>query len=436
MDYIFYIPGVILLVVAVPKFWALKGAWLDPLITAGSSILLVGALVCILSAPPTIRAVNSLTGIANFSAALVYSGMSALSAGYLVLMITWRGGPADRVRQASRLVVCVYALVTIGIVVLFALADVPVERTRDLDTYYATTPYMREMILLYLVFHTLASVTLAHMCLSWRREVSGLTRTGLTLIVIGAMFDLSYQMAKYAAMAARWQGRDWDFLSTSVSPPLVAVAGVTVAAGFALPRVGPSMAGNVRAWKRYRLLEPLWSELRELRAPTQADTHWWDRPVVRLAQREMTIHDGVLLCHPLLDNEVRTVAYQAALAQSAKAPAPPGSRPTIAAAGKRLRRTRGRPRGPGADEQRPDHESGQSAKDHAAIVGDAAMLAAACVRVSTDESAEVPSDAGRLQSLAEPYLMVGLSQALATSTIVAEARHQAALQKVNHDQAR
>ncbi len=34
--------------------------------------------------------------------------------------------------------------------VLFLPADAPAERLRDLDTYYATTPFMREEILLYL----------------------------------------------------------------------------------------------------------------------------------------------------------------------------------------------------------------------------------------------------------------------------------------------
>ncbi len=41
-------------------------------------------------------------------------------------------------------VVSVYAGVIVALWVLFALADVPVERLRDLDTYYANTPFMRE----------------------------------------------------------------------------------------------------------------------------------------------------------------------------------------------------------------------------------------------------------------------------------------------------
>ncbi|MFJ2262884.1 DUF6545 domain-containing protein [Streptomyces sp. NPDC087844] len=382
VDVVFYIPGVILLVTAVLNLPAMRGAWRDPLMAASISVLLIGALVCILSAPPTIGVVNDLTGIANFSAPLVYSGMSALSACYLVLMIAWRGGEPERVARASLLVVCVYGLVIIGIVTLFALADVPVERTRDLDTYYARTPYMREMILLYLVAHTAATAALAGMCLAWLRKVRDLTRKGLTLIVVGVLFDLSYQIAKYLAIGARWGGLDWDFLSTSLSPPLVAVAGVTVAAGFALPRVGPSTADNFRAWRRYRLLRPLWLELRDLRTPV-ADTHWWDLPVVRLVQQEITILDGVLVCSPYLDNEVRRAV----------------------------------------------------ALEHAEIVAEAAMLAAARVHVSVGPDAELPSDVGRLRSVAQPHLMVQLARALSSSPVVAEARQRASRQKARqgHD---
>lgn len=65
-----------------------------------------------------------------------------------------------------------------------------------------------------------------------------MTRVGLILLVVGLTFDAGYQIAKYTAMAARWNGVDWDFLSTDVSPPLVMLAGVTTAAGFAVPGWG------------------------------------------------------------------------------------------------------------------------------------------------------------------------------------------------------
>ncbi|MFJ6570656.1 hypothetical protein ACIQNU_24890 [Streptomyces sp. NPDC091292] len=405
MDIVFYVPGVVLLFTAVLKLSTAKESWRDPLLAASCALLLVGSFVCLLSAPATIGVVNGLTGIANFSAALVYSGMTALSACYLVLMIIWRGGPADRIGRACLLVTGVSVLVVIGIVVLFALADVPVERTRDLDTYYATTPYMREMIMLYLVFHTAATVALASMGLCWLREVRDLTRTGLTLIVVGALFDLSYQIAKYTALAARWLGHDWDVLSTSVSPPLVSAAGLTMAAGFALPRVGPSVADNVRALRRRRLLKPLWLEMRALRT-SDADAHWWDPPVVRLARQEIAILDGVLLCAPYLDDEVRRTAYAAAHARDEPAPPDLATPPALAT-----------PANPSSPLPAPPHP--------ADIVAEAAMLAAARVRMAADRRVEFPVDMGLLRSVNEPRLMVCLAEALSSSPIVAEARRRA-----------
>ncbi|MFS8197940.1 hypothetical protein ACLVWQ_04555 [Streptomyces sp. CWNU-52B] len=436
MDVVFYIPGVILLATVGFNLPAMRGSWRDPLMAASISVLLIGAVVCILSAPPTIGVVNALTGVANFSAPLVYSGMSALSACYLVLMIAWRGGSPERVARGCRLVVCAYGLVVVGIVTLFALADAPAQRTRDLDTYYAGTPYMREMILLYLVAHTAATVALAGMCLAWLRKVRDLTRRGLTLVVVGVLFDLAYQIAKYLAIGARWSGRNWDFLSTSVSPPLVAVAGVAVAAGFVLPRVGPSTADNFRAWRRYRLLRPLWLEMRDLRAPV-ADTHWWDLPVVRLVEQEITILDGVLVCSPYLDNEVGRAARSAVRAQAARSdvhvpvavPSPvsassaPSSSPSSSApasASASAFAVRAQVPGEGA------------ALDHAEIVAEAAMLAAARARVAAGADAEVPSDVGRLRSVEQPHLMVQLARALSCSPIVAEARQRAARQNERH----
>lgn len=397
---VFYVPGVALIVVLALKARSLKDTWRDPLIASSNAILLIGAVVCILSAPPTITVVNAATGISNFSAPLVYCGMTALSAGYLVLMTAWRGGPRGRLERRVLLIAAVSVMVVLGIVLLFALADVPVERTRDLDTYYAGTPYMREMILLYLAFHTVASLLLTGMCLSWVRVVTGITRTGLTLVAIGACFDLSFQTAKYAALAARWSGRDWDFLSTDVSPPLVATAGIFVATGFALPRLGPSVADTLRARRRCRMLRPLWAEVRGLPSTAGADIPWWTPPVVRLTQQEIAILDGVLACEPYLDPAVRDTAYAEALRQPAAGTSAGGPRRTAV----RL-----------------------TPQEHATVVAEAAMLAAARVRMAGRHEPCEGDRTGLLDSMEKPHLRVGLAQALRSSPVVAAARRRAAL---------
>ncbi|MFJ6835572.1 DUF6545 domain-containing protein [Streptomyces sp. NPDC091209] len=425
---VFYIPGVVLLLAAGLKLSAGTAVWRDSLIASSSAILLAGSSACILSAPPTIRFVNDATGVANFSAPLVYSGMTALSAAYLVLMVNWRGGPPDTRHRGVRLVLAVYGLVIAGIWVLFAQADVPVERARDLDTYYANTPYMREMIVLYMVAHTAATVALAAMSVNWLREVRGVTRAGLVLLVVGLTFDAGYQVAKYTAMAARWAGVDWDFLSTDVSPPLVMLAGVTCACGFAVPRVGPPAVDNLRAWRRYRLLKPLWAEMRTLRTPTEGIIRWWDPPVVRLARQEIAIWDGVLACSPYLDDQVRATAYTEAVASSAAA-GTSGVRTFLrSTAGAVVQPFRATPMTPMTPmTPATDGVPGQVAHQ-AALVAEAAMLAAARVHVVHNESVQVPARAGALQSLSKPQLMVRLSRALSSSPVVAGARRRAAAQ--------
>jgi hypothetical protein len=430
---VFYVPGAILLIAVAIKIPSLKGTWRDPVIMPSCALLLIGSAVCVLSAPPTITEVNAFTGISNFSGPLVYCGMSALSASYLVLMIAWRGGPLPRIKRRTLLVVTLYTLVIIAIVVLFGLAEVPVERTRDLDTYYANTPYMREMILLYLVFHTLATVALTGMCLSWLRMITGVTRTGLALIVIGSCFDLSYQAVKYTSMAARWAGRDWDYLSTDVSPPLVSAAGVLVATGFALPRLGPPLADNVRAWRRYRLQKPLWAELRELRGPVTAEFRWWTSPVVRLTQQEITILDGILACAPYLDTEIRDAAYAEALRQSVP-PAGSGPVPRIRTGWAKFRTRRPRavplPASPG-----PQRVAGarQTELEDAMVVADAAMLAAARIHVTSHHNEHHTSEMRLLETMERPHTRVRLAQAIETSPIVAAARRRAGLQDIHQE---
>ncbi|MFF3412230.1 DUF6545 domain-containing protein [Streptomyces sp. NPDC002742] len=431
---VFYVPGVLLLLAAGLKLSAGPKAWRDSLIASSGAILLAGSSACILSAPPTIRFVNDTTGVANFSAPLVYSGMTALSAAYLILMINWKGGPPDARRHAVRLVLAVYGMVIAGIWVLFAQADVPVERAQDLDTYYAATPYMREMILLYMVAHTAATIALAVMSVSWLREVHGVTRAGLVLLVVGLTFDVGYQVAKYTAMAARWAGADWDFLSTDVSPPLVMLAGITCACGFAIPRVGPPAVDNLRAWRRYRLLKPLWSEMRTLRAPAEGIIRWWDPPVVRLARQEIAIWDGFLACSPYLDDQVRTTAYTEAVASYTPA-CTSGVRTFLrSTAGVVTQPFRAGPQTPTTPTTTPATDGVPEQVAHqAALVAEAAMLAAARVHVLRNGGAEVPARAGALQSLSRPQLMVRLSRALSSSPIVAKARHHAAVQATRQE---
>lgn len=286
----------------------------DPLMLSVGGLLLIAAAVFCLAAPPTIAAVNDVTGVPNFSAPLVYSVLTAFCASCLILVVNWRGGDPRAVRRATRWCLGVYSAVVVALVVLFALAEAPVERLRDLDTYYARTPFMREMIVLYLTAHSVAVVATTVLCWRWVRHIHGWLRAGVVLMVLGYLLNIVYDSVKFAAVLARWAGRDWDWLSTDVAPPVASLSGVVIGMGFLLPMTGQRASARWRAHRTYRRLEPLWRELRDavpgtgvVRMPR------WSPPELLLTQRRADIHDGLLLLTPYFDADLRRRAHATAL---------------------------------------------------------------------------------------------------------------------------
>jgi hypothetical protein len=287
----------------------------DPLTVSTCVAIVLGSLVLVCAAPLTLAAVNDLTGVPNFGAPLTYGMLSAYSCSLVVLLINWRGGPRDRVRRLVLRTIAAYALLVVAVIVLFALADADTERLTDLDTYYANTPFLREMILLYLAGHSAAMLVMCVMCVKWAREVTGLLRAGLRLILIGALLDLvGFQATKYTAVAARWAGHDLDFLSTSVAPPMASLGALACSAGFVLPRLLPAVLAHWRGLGDYRRLAPLWTLLRFVSTAPKPPVPWWHLPLERLRWREVSIHDALLALAPYFDDRVRERARTAALA--------------------------------------------------------------------------------------------------------------------------
>ncbi|MFH0518936.1 MAB_1171c family putative transporter [Streptomyces sp. M41] len=286
----------------------------NPLTVSTIVAITLGAVVFVCSAPMTLAAVNDLTGIPNFGAPLTYGLLSAYSCSLLILLIHWRGGPRERVRRLVLRSLAVYVPLIVAIVVLFALADARVERLTDLDTYYADTPGMREMIVLYLLGHSAVMVALAVVCVRWAREVDGLLRTGLRLILVGALLDVvGFQLTKYTAVVARWAGHDLDFLSTKIAPPMAALAALIWSSGFVLPRLLPAAVGHWRGLRDYRKLAPLWLRVKFASTAPKPPALWWQLPEERLHWREVAIHDALLALAPYFDDRVRERALSAAL---------------------------------------------------------------------------------------------------------------------------
>ncbi|MER7495459.1 MAB_1171c family putative transporter [Streptomyces pharetrae] len=286
----------------------------NPLSVSTCVAISLGALVFCCSAPVTLAAVNDLTGVPNFGAPLTYGMLSAYSCSLLILLVYWRGGARERVRRMVRFSIAAYGPLIVAIVVLFVLADARTERLTDLDTYYANTPYMREMIVLYLLGHTAAMVAMCVVCLKWAREVTGLLRAGLRLILIGALLDLlGFQLAKYTAVVARWTGHDLDVLSTSVAPPMASLGALVCSAGFVLPRLLPAAVAHWCGLRDYCRLGPLWSRVEFVSTAPKPPAAWWQLPLERLHWREVAIHDALLALAPYFDDRVRQTALSAAL---------------------------------------------------------------------------------------------------------------------------
>ncbi|MEU5980485.1 MAB_1171c family putative transporter [Streptomyces sp. NPDC047315] len=319
----YYLPAIALGIAFVAKFPALLRGWRDPLVQSVHFLLLTAGICFFFAAPPSITAVNRITGVANLSGPLVYSIMCAFGCACLVLIVNWRGGPAERVRRSTRRWIAVYGAAIVLISVLFALGDAPVERLRDLDTYYANTPFIREMIVTYLLAHITSALVTCVMCLRWAREVRQWLRAGLVVLMVGFVFNLGFGVTKLTAVVARWNGHDWDELSTAVAPPLAAFGGLVTTVGFLLPLLGPQVSEALRAGVAHVRLGVLWRRLRPLRSPGLAPVPgipWWASPELRLTVRETVIHDELLKLQPYLDDRVRQRVHDAMLAAGRSEP--------------------------------------------------------------------------------------------------------------------
>ncbi|MEU4038529.1 DUF6545 domain-containing protein [Streptomyces collinus] len=274
----------------------------NPLTASTCVSVALGACCFACSAPATLAAVNDMTGIPNFGAPMTYSVISAYSASLLVLLINWRGGPPDEIRKMVSRIIAAYGLLIVAIIVLFDMADAPVERLQDLDTYYARTPYMREMISLYLIGHAVCAVIMIVVCLRWSRTVTGLLRTGLRLIMWGLVLDVvGFELTKITAVVARWAGQDLDWLSTSVAPPVVSLGALVCSLGFVVPRLLPAARGQWDSARDHRELRPLWEEVKAVTTAPKPSPARWQLPKARLQMLELAIHDALLQLVPAFD---------------------------------------------------------------------------------------------------------------------------------------
>ncbi|MFE3263654.1 MAB_1171c family putative transporter [Streptomyces sp. NPDC059215] len=287
----------------------------DPFLRALSAALALGSLCFLLGAPPTVGVINRLSGIPNLAAPLTYAVITTYSASSMVLIVYWRGGPA--VRRTARCWMTGYAVVVVALAVLFALGDAPRERRTDFDTYYSTTPYTAEMIVLYLVAHLIAVVATATATLRWARDVHGWLRAGLLTMAVGTVLGTGYSIAKLVAVAGHWCGQTWSPLVTQVAPAAAGLGALLFVTGTLIPLAGPRLTTWLLTWRAYVRLRPLEDELdemltrRHLRVPRPSLLS----PTTLLVWRQTSIQNalGHLDAYALFDHNLYEQTHTAAL---------------------------------------------------------------------------------------------------------------------------
>lgn len=322
----YYISVAALVIALLVKLPALIRDWRSPMVRVGNALLLMPAGALLFSAPPTITFVNRTTGVSNLSAVLVHCFLCGFSCACLVLVEYWRGDSDGwaRTRRRVRTWLLAYGTVVASVIGFFALGDTPVERPRDFDTYYATTPFIREMLVLYLLALVVAGSVTMRACWRWAVEISrsdgspdapgGSTslRAGLLALVVVNLGGAVFGVSKLFAIFARWTGNDWDRLNEGVAL-LVSLIGVMIGLSFLVPMFGPQFAERIwRPVLSLIALRPLW---RLASRPTTGaanplllDTRWYAGPEQRVLSQLTSIHDWMLRLRVHYRDDVRAAA--------------------------------------------------------------------------------------------------------------------------------
>ncbi|WP_328929081.1 hypothetical protein OG429_33985 [Streptomyces sp. NBC_00190] len=333
-----YVPAAALGVVLLVKLPALVRGWRSPLVRTVNTLIFLHCAGFFFSAPPTVTVVNRVTGVCNFSAVLVQCILCAYACTCLALIENWRGDTEGRAhtRRRVRLWILGHLLVGVAVISCFILGDAPDERQRDFDTYYATTPYISEMLLLYLLANIVAAAAATIVCWRWTLAIRKETRTngsstaddwlraGLYVLVAGFLANLTYGVVKLLAVAARWTGRNWDVLNDRAAS-FSSIAAVIVTLGFLLPIFGP--------WFTERLAKPVSTFLalahlmRVVRPPATSApgplalaTPWYAGPEQHLVNRMTNIQDCILQLRPYCSDGIRELAYREAVLKGARRP--------------------------------------------------------------------------------------------------------------------
>ncbi|MFI2645380.1 MAB_1171c family putative transporter [Streptomyces sp. NPDC018610] len=317
------IPTLLLAVAVAFRVPTFLRAWRDAEVRATTLLLLCATAVLVVITPVNIDRLNRLTGVPNIASPWAYSFLTASCATGLAMIIRWREPPSRRRRRTIRRLYGAYAGVVAALWTTFWLADAPVPRIYDLDTYYATTPWMREHILLYLLAHLASCFISTRLLWKWFTQIANpWLKTGVVFLQLGYAAGLVFDAAKLTAVTARWTGTDWDALSTRAAPPFALAQATLLAVGFIVPQAGPALTHWARDRAEYRRLGPLWRTVKVLApAAAKARIGFWSPLDLRLLQRRQRIHDALRVLASRLDHGLYERAHRTAAATRGEAEA-------------------------------------------------------------------------------------------------------------------
>ncbi|GAA2439130.1 MAB_1171c family putative transporter [Streptomyces glaucus] len=317
----YILPTALLAIALLLKAPTFLRAMKDADVRATTILLTCATAVLVVITPANIHRLNVWTGIPNIAAPWAYSFLTAFCATGLTMIMRWREPPSKRRDRRMRAIYWIYAGIILALWATFLLADVPEPRIYDLDTYYATTPWMREHTLLYVTAHMVSSLIAAYMLWKWYPQVTHRwLRTGLVCLQVGYASGLVFDVAKLIAVGARWTGNNLDWLSTKAAPPFALLEAVLVALGFIAPQVGPWCQKVCRELRDYQRLRFLWRTVRVVQpAAATARFGWWVPLDLRVLQRQQRIHDALRLLAPYFSPETYQRAHAAAVATRGKA---------------------------------------------------------------------------------------------------------------------
>ncbi|MFJ4686934.1 MAB_1171c family putative transporter [Streptomyces sp. NPDC088789] len=310
----YLLPTVLLAVALASKLPTSVRTWRDPEVRAITLMLFWATACLVILVPVNIDLINRVTGVPNLAAPFAYTFLTAFCATSLTMIMRWREEPSARRRRRIRLIYAIYTGIVAAIWVTFVVGDAPTPRIYDFDTYYATTPWIRELVLLYVVAHLVSCLVAAAMLWKWFPEIENRwLRSSVICLQLGFATGLVFDATKLTAVTARWAGADLDELSTVAAPPFALAEAVLVAVGFIAPQIGPFLQRWARDQRDHRRLRPLWRAVRPL-GPGAADARIGPfAPVdLRLLQRRQRIHDALRILAPYYDTALYQRAHRAA----------------------------------------------------------------------------------------------------------------------------